>query len=136
MSKLTKDKFDSNLFKIAALQSLNTSGQFTIDEREAIASAIAAGVNSFRQRMLDNFKRSSEITLLRVIAQMQEQLPPGHIVHDIRIAERMRNNIQSIREDLAHIEEEGYITLERSADRWLVQITPQGQEILKENNES
>ena len=136
MSNTSQDKFISNLFKEAALQSLNSSGQFTAEEREAIASAVAAGVIRYHKHILENFERSIKKTYLRAIAEMQEQLPPGQTVDDAQLAKKMRNNLQSIREELARIEEEGFIQLERTEKSWLVLLTPQGLETIKRDKKS
>ena len=133
MSNTSEDKSSSDLLKEAALQSLNSSGQFTAEEREAIASAVAAGVQRFRQRMLENLEKSTGKSLLRAIAEVQGQLLPGQTVDDAQLAKKMGSNLQSIREDLARIEADGYIELERTAKSWLILLTPQGQEILRDN---
>ena len=59
MSNPTVGKSAFDQIKEAAMESLISSGQFTLEEREAIASAISAGVDRFRQRVLENVQRST-----------------------------------------------------------------------------
>ncbi len=48
----TQDKLKS-----AALRALLESGEFSVEQREAIAAAVAAGVLAFRDIMLENVEQ-------------------------------------------------------------------------------
>ena len=100
------------------------------EEREAIASAIQAGVNSSRQRILDNLERGKRENLLEVIVDMQRQLTQGQVVDDIRLAKKFSWERSEIQDLLAHLQEDGYVTLTEVGDSLAVTVTKQGYRVV------
>jgi hypothetical protein len=119
----------------AALRSLESSGQFTPEEQEAIAAAIEVGIDSFRQQMPNRVaelgERSRRKSMLQAIADMQKRLAGSQVVDDVRLARSLSRDLTEIQDELARLAKDGCITLTKISDSLAVVITDHGYSVIE-----